>query len=72
MSKFQYTNSHILDADPGPIGFVLDDGKYAAIPIMGSSTKLMVIWDNCTKMKECRNLQSAKSFVDKLRQKKRK
>ena len=67
----QYTNSHILDAQPGPLGFVLDNGKYAAIPIAGSSTKLMVIYDNCTKTKICRNAQSARNFIDKLRKRKK-
>ena len=66
-----YTNSNILDCNPGPLGFVVDGGKYAAIPIAGSSTKLMVIYDNCTKTKICRNAQSARNFIDKLRKRKK-
>ena len=69
--KFNYTNSNILNSQPGPLGFVVDNGKYAAIPLAGSSTKLMVIYDNCTKTKVCRNAQSARNFIDKLRKRRK-
>jgi len=65
-----FTNSHILDPVVGNVGFAVDKGKYVAIPIVGSTTKLMVVYDNCTKMKVCRNEQSARSFIQKLRKRK--
>ena len=61
------TNSSILDAQPGPLGFVVNDGEYAAIPLAGSSTKLVVVYDNCTKFKVCRNAQSARNFIDRMK-----
>ena len=63
---FDYTNSHILNSQPGPMGFVIGNGEYAAIPMMGSTTKLMVI-HNDLQLKVCRNRQSAMSFIDKHR-----
>jgi hypothetical protein len=65
-------NSHILDSVVGNIGFVVDNGEYAAIPIAGSTTKLMVVYDNCKKMKVCRNRQSAENFIEKERKRKNK
>ena len=42
-------------------GFATNDGYYA-VPIMGSSTKLMVIHDG-ELLKECRNESSARNFI---------
>jgi hypothetical protein len=67
-----YTNSHILDPNPGVIGFVVDNGKYAAIPIVGNDKKLMVIYNDCKSMKVCRNKQSAINFIEKERKRKNK
>ena len=40
------TNSTILNANPGPLGFVSDDEMtYAAVPMGISSTKLAIIHD---------------------------
>jgi hypothetical protein len=66
---FDYTNSRILNSQPGPMGFVIGNGEYAAISMMGSTTKLMVI-HNGLQLKVCRNRQSAMSFIDKHRKRK--
>ena len=42
-------------------GFATNDGYYA-VPIMGSSTKLMVIHEG-EMLKECRNESSARNFI---------
>ena len=42
-------------------GFATSDGYYA-VPIMGSSSKLMVIHDG-EFLKECRNESSARNFI---------
>ena len=42
-------------------GFATNDGYYA-VPIMGSSSKLMVIHDG-ELLKECRNESSARNFI---------
>ena len=42
-------------------GFATNDGYYA-VPIMGSSTKLMVIHDG-ELLIECRNESSARNFI---------
>lgn len=67
-----FNNSHILDPNPGVIGFVVDNGKYAAIPIVGNDKKLMVIYNDCKNMKVCRNKQSAINFIEKERKRKNK
>ena len=51
-------------------GFALDSGYYA-VPIMGSKTKLMVIHDG-ELLKECRNESSARNFILKHKNTKRK
>ncbi len=44
-------------------GFATNDGYYA-VPIMGSKTKLMVIY-NGEYLKECRNETSARNYITK-------
>ena len=51
---------------------VVDNGKYAAIPIVGNDKKLMVIYNDCKSMKVCRNKQSAINFIEKERKRKNK
>jgi len=51
-------------------GFATVDGYYA-VPIMGSKTKLMVIHDG-ELLKECRNESSARNFILKHKNTKRK
>ena len=42
-------------------GFATNDGYYA-VPILGSKTKLMVIYDG-ELLKECRNESSARNYI---------
>tara|TARA_R100001460_G_scaffold53804_1_gene92957 strand:+ start:32 stop:250 length:219 start_codon:yes stop_codon:yes gene_type:complete len=70
--KITEINTHILDPVVINNGFIVDDGKYAVIPIAGSDTKMMVVYDNCKKMKVCRNRQSAENFIKKERKRKNK
>jgi len=51
-------------------GFATADGYYG-IPIMGSKTKLMVIFEG-QMLKECRNESSARNFILKHKNTKRK
>ena len=55
-----YTNSHILEPKPGPIGFVVKD--YAAIPF--GKSQLMIL-HNGQQIKVCRTSQSARNFIQK-------
>ena len=64
-----YTNSHILEPQPGAIPIFIND-NLLAIPMSGSQTKLMVI-HNGSPVKVCRNRQSAMTLIDKLRKKRR-
>jgi hypothetical protein len=68
--SFQYTNSYILDSHPGPLPIIVGDGYLAAISLVGSTTKMVVI-DNGTPVKVCRNRQSAMTLINKLKKKKR-
>jgi hypothetical protein len=61
-----FTNSHILDPQPGPLPIVVGDGYLVAIPVLGSKTKLMVI-HNGKPLKVCRNHKSAMSMIKKLK-----
>jgi len=58
--KFKYTNSNILEANPGPIGFIIGKGEYAAIPY---GNQLMII-HNGQQLKVCRNEKSAHNFIE--------
>ena len=66
------TNSTILNANPGPLGFVSDNEMtYAAVPWGTSSTKLAIIHDGKI-LKVCRNRQSALNFIAKQQKRKSK
>jgi len=65
----QPPNPHILDAKPIEVGFLVgksweDPNLYAAVPIIGSSTQLAIIYQGRC-IKECRNRQSAINFIKK-------
>ena len=61
-----FTNSHILNPQPGPLPIVVGDGYLVAIPVLGSKTKLMVI-HNGKPLKVCRNHKSAMTMIKKLK-----
>ena len=65
-----FTNSNILDCKPGPLPIIVGDGYLVAIPLVGSTTKLVVV-HNGKPVKVCRNRQSAMTLINKLRKKKR-
>lgn len=65
-----YTNSTILDCKPGPLPIIEGDGYLVAIPLAGSTTKLVVV-HNGNIVKVCRNRQSAMTLINKLKKKKR-
>ena len=62
-----YSNSHILEPQPGPLPIVINE-NLLAIPMSGSQTKLMVI-HNGSPVKVCRNRQSALTLINKLKKK---
>ena len=68
-------NSTILDPVSCETGFMTgkdeDPNVYAAVPIIGSSTRLAIIFKGKV-IKECRNRQSAINFIDKHRKTKKK
>jgi hypothetical protein len=68
--SFPYTNSGILEPKVPPFPIVIGDGELAAIPVAGSTTKLMVI-HNGQPVKVCRNRQSALNLIDKLRKRRK-
>ena len=66
------TNSTILNANPGPLGFISDDEMtYVAVPMGVSDTKLAII-HNGKILKVCRNRQSALNFISKQQKRKSK
>jgi len=67
--SFHHTNSNILDTKPGVLPIVIDE-NLVAIPVAGSTTKLMVI-HNGQPVKVCRNRQSALDLIDKLRKRRK-
>jgi len=67
--SFHYTNSGILDTKPGALPIVVDE-NLVAVPMAGSTTKLMVI-HNGQPVKVCRNRQSALNLIDKLRKRRK-
>lgn len=60
--KLTQHKSDILDPNPTELGFLMDD--YAAVPLAGSTTKLVII-HNGKILKTCRNRQSAITFIKK-------
>ena len=58
----QPTNSNILDANPGSVGFVVGKNwEYAAVPY--GKSQLMII-HNGQQLKVCRTESSARKFID--------
>jgi len=56
-------NKGILDPLCGsPEGYVTKDGTWAAIPLIGSETKLVII-HNGEQVHTARNYQSAKNYI---------
>ena len=66
--KVTQTKRSILDPKPVEEGFMVgkytDPLCYAAVPIVGSNTKLAIIHQGRV-LKECRNRQSAINFINK-------
>ena len=62
-----YSNSHILEPQPGPLPIVINE-NLLAIPMSGSQTQMMVI-HNGSPVKVCRNRQSALTLINKLKKK---
>ena len=60
--KLTQHKSDILEPKPKELGFLM--GDYAAIPVTGSNTKLMIIYDS-DQLKLCKNRQSAIAFIKK-------
>jgi len=58
-------NKTILDTNPGyPEGYVTKDGMWAAVPILGSKTKLQII-HNGTFPHVARNYSAAVAYIKK-------
>ena len=72
LSNFVYTNSYILDCNPGPLSFVVGDwddavGFYAAVPCH----KGLAVVNQGIVIKICRTASSARKYIEK-HQKRRK
>ena len=62
-------NKGILDTKPGyPEGYITKDGMWAAVPILGSKTKLQII-HNGEFVHVARNYPAAKAYILKNRKK---
>lgn len=64
----------ILNPKPGSYGFIVgknwkDEDMCAAVPVMGSNTKLAIIQHGSV-IKICNNVLTARKFIDKLRKNK--
>ena len=73
--KITYTKTSMLDAKPYEEGFIVgkydDPMMYAAVPISNSTTKLAVV-HQANVLKVCRNRQSAITFIDKHKKRRKK
>tara|TARA_R110000868_G_scaffold15802_2_gene71892 strand:+ start:2128 stop:2352 length:225 start_codon:yes stop_codon:yes gene_type:complete len=73
--KITYTKTSVLDAKPYEEGFIVgkydDPMMYAAVPVAGSTTKLAVV-HQANVLKVCRNRQSAITFIDKHKKRRKK
>lgn len=73
--KITYTKTSVLDAKPYEEGFIVgkydDPMMYAAVPISNSTTKLAVV-HQANVLKVCRNRQSAITFIDKHKKRRKK
>jgi|TARA_R100000455_G_scaffold16524_1_gene7959 hypothetical protein len=64
MSKWIVPKPSIFDSKQISHGFVVNEGEYAAVPMIDSNTQLMVI-HNGLPLKVCRNESSARNFIKK-------
>ena len=76
MNYLQYENPSILEPKPCSPGFIVgkswnDQDMIAAVPVIGSRTQLAIIYHGSV-VKYCRNLESAKKYIEKLKKTKRK
>ena len=67
----QPPNPYVLNPKPEEVGFLVgknweDPELYAAVPLMGSTTQLVIIYKG-KQIKVCRNRKSAQNFIDKHR-----
>ena len=73
--RITYTKTSLLDAKPYEEGFIVgkydDPMMYAAVPVAGSTTKLAVV-HQANVLKVCRNRQSAITFIDKHKKRRKK
>jgi hypothetical protein len=74
MKYLQFEHPTVLDPKPGSPGFIVGDSwkdqdMVAAIPVIGSRTQLAIIQHGSV-VKYCRNFESAKNYVNKLRKNK--
>ena len=73
--KITYTKTSVLDAKAYEEGFIVgkydDPMMYAAVPIAGSTTKLAIV-HQANVLKVCRNRQSAITFIDKHKKRRKK
>jgi len=73
--KITYTKTSVLDAKPYEEGFIVgnydDPMMYAAVPVTGSTTKLAIV-HQANVLKVCRNKQSAITFIDKHKKRRKK
>ena len=70
--KLTQQKSDILDPKPSEQGFIMgkysDPLMYAAVPVAGSDTKLVIIHQGNV-IKYCRNRKSAINFINKHKKK---
>jgi len=74
MKYLQFEHPTILDPKPGSPGFIVgknwnDQEMVAAVPVIGSRTQLAIIYKGSV-VKYCRNFESAKNYINKLRKNK--
>lgn len=63
--KIAQHKSDILSPKPVEMGFTVGkDLEYAAVPVVGSDTKLAIVY-NAQILKVCRNRKSALNFIQK-------
>ena len=69
--KLEQQKTTILDPKPVEEGFIIgkyeDPLCYAAVPLLGSNTKLVIIHGG-KQLKTCRNRKSAVNFIERHKQ----
>lgn len=71
MSDFDYTNSYILDCNPGPLSFCIGNkndavGFYAAVPC----SKGLAVVNQGNVIKICKTASSARKYIEKHQKRK--